>query len=152
VCADGTSRRSGSARRTSPAFRSCRTSFVFTRQRPMPAASSGAPVSRRKGSAARRASTSEKVPACAGAASNRSSPTRVIILVMRAYIGLGSNLGEREHTLRAALERLSANPEVEIVAVSSFRETDPVGPIRDQPRFLNGAAALETTLEARALL
>jgi 2-amino-4-hydroxy-6-hydroxymethyldihydropteridine diphosphokinase len=71
---------------------------------------------------------------------------------MRAYIGLGSNLGEREHTLRAALERLSANPEVEVVAVSSFRETDPVGPVRDQPRFLNGAAALETTLDAHALL
>jgi 2-amino-4-hydroxy-6-hydroxymethyldihydropteridine diphosphokinase len=71
---------------------------------------------------------------------------------MRAYIGLGSNLGAREQTLRAALERLSANPGVEVVAVSSFRETDPMGPVRDQPRFLNGAAALETTLGARALL
>jgi len=71
---------------------------------------------------------------------------------MRAYIGLGSNLGEREQTLRVALERLSASPEVEVVAVSSFRETEPVGPVRDQPRFLNGAAAVETTLGARALL
>ena len=71
---------------------------------------------------------------------------------MRAYVGLGSNLGEREKTLRAAIERLASDPRVEIVAVSSLRETDPVGPITDQPRFLNGAVALETELAPRALL
>ena len=38
------------------------------------------------------------------------------------------------------------------MAVSSLRETDPVGPIVDQPRFLNGAVALETSLSARELL
>jgi len=36
--------------------------------------------------------------------------------------------------------------------VSSLRETDPVGPVSDQPRFLNGAVALETSLSARELL
>jgi len=71
---------------------------------------------------------------------------------MRAYIGLGSNLGDREETLRGALERLGATPGVEVVGVSSLRETDPVGPVVDQPRFLNGAAALDTSLSARALL
>jgi 2-amino-4-hydroxy-6-hydroxymethyldihydropteridine diphosphokinase len=71
---------------------------------------------------------------------------------MRAYIGLGSNLGEREKTLRTALDRLAANSAVEVVAVSTFRDTDPVGPIRDQPRFLNGVAALETSLGPRRLL
>ena len=71
---------------------------------------------------------------------------------MRAYVGLGSNLGDREATLRAAVEQLAATPGVELVAVSSLRETDPVGPITDQPRFLNGAAAVETRLSARALL
>jgi 2-amino-4-hydroxy-6-hydroxymethyldihydropteridine diphosphokinase len=71
---------------------------------------------------------------------------------MRAYIGLGSNRGDRERTLRAALERLDAVPGVEVVAVSSLRETDPVGPVKDQPRFLNGAAALETSLSPRRLL
>jgi 2-amino-4-hydroxy-6-hydroxymethyldihydropteridine diphosphokinase len=71
---------------------------------------------------------------------------------MRAYVGLGSNLGEREKTLRAAIERLASDPRVEIVAVSALRETDPVGPITDQPRFLNGAVALETNLAPRALL
>jgi len=71
---------------------------------------------------------------------------------VRAYVGLGSNLGDREQTLRAALERLAENPGVDVVAVSSFRETDPVGPVVDQPRFLNGAVALETSLSARGLL
>ena len=61
----------------------------------------------------------------------------------RAHVGLGANLGEREGTLRSALELLAATAGTEVVAVSSFRETDPVGYL-DQPRFLNGAAALET--------
>jgi 2-amino-4-hydroxy-6-hydroxymethyldihydropteridine diphosphokinase len=69
----------------------------------------------------------------------------------RAYIGLGANLGEREPTLRRALELLSAEDGVEVVAISQLRETDPVGVV-DQPRFLNGAAALDTSLSARELL
>jgi 2-amino-4-hydroxy-6-hydroxymethyldihydropteridine diphosphokinase len=67
------------------------------------------------------------------------------------YIGLGANLGEREATIRQALELLSASGEVEIAAVSSLRETDPVG-YEDQPKFLNGAAAVRTELGPRALL
>ncbi len=69
----------------------------------------------------------------------------------RAYVGLGANLGDRAAMLRAALEQLAAEPGVEIVAVSGFRDTEPVG-IRDQPRFLNGAAAIETSLPPRELL
>ena len=69
----------------------------------------------------------------------------------RAYVGLGANLGDREGTLRAALELLAATPDVEVVAVSSFRETDPVGYL-DQPRFVNAAAAVETELPPRELL
>jgi 2-amino-4-hydroxy-6-hydroxymethyldihydropteridine diphosphokinase len=68
----------------------------------------------------------------------------------RAYIGIGANLGDREATMRRALELL-AGEGVEVVAVSTFRETDPVGYV-DQPRFLNAAAALETELSARELL
>jgi 2-amino-4-hydroxy-6-hydroxymethyldihydropteridine diphosphokinase len=68
-----------------------------------------------------------------------------------AYIGLGANLGEREATIRAALERMAATPAIEVEAVSTLRETDPVGYL-DQPRFLNGAAALKTDLSPRALL
>ncbi len=69
----------------------------------------------------------------------------------RAYVGLGSNLGDREATIRRALEALGAEPEIEVVAVATLRETDPVGYL-DQPRFLNAAAAIETELSPRALL
>jgi 2-amino-4-hydroxy-6-hydroxymethyldihydropteridine diphosphokinase len=70
---------------------------------------------------------------------------------MRAYIGMGANLGNREETIKRALALLAGRPGVNVVAVSSLRETDPVG-FADQPRFLNGAAAVETELEPRALL
>src|SRR5205807_4720471 len=69
----------------------------------------------------------------------------------RAFVGLGSNLGERETTLKAAIGRLRTLPDVEVRAVSSLRDTEPVGYV-DQPRFLNGAVELETDLSARALL
>ena len=69
----------------------------------------------------------------------------------RAYVGLGANLGDREGALRAALAGLDANEGIEVAAVSTFRETDPVDYL-DQPRFLNAAAALETTLAPRELL
>lgn len=68
-----------------------------------------------------------------------------------AYVGVGANLGDREGTIRAALAALDARPDVAVVAVSTLRETDPVGYL-DQPRFLNGAAALETELGPRELL
>jgi 2-amino-4-hydroxy-6-hydroxymethyldihydropteridine diphosphokinase len=69
----------------------------------------------------------------------------------RAYVGLGANLGSREETLRRAAELLDAGDGVEVIAVSELRETDPVGVV-DQPRFLNGVAAVETRLAPRALL
>lgn len=69
----------------------------------------------------------------------------------RAFVGLGSNLGEREALLRSALAAIAELPGTEVRAVSSFRETEPVG-IVDQPRFLNGAAELETSLPPRELL
>ncbi len=69
----------------------------------------------------------------------------------RAYVGLGANLGPREQTLRRAVELLAGAEGVEVFAVSELRETEPVGVV-DQPPFLNGAVALETTLSPRALL
>jgi 2-amino-4-hydroxy-6-hydroxymethyldihydropteridine diphosphokinase len=71
--------------------------------------------------------------------------------VVRAYVALGSNLGDRAATIRAALAELAETPGVEVVSVSSLVETEPVGYL-DQPRFLNGAAALETELPPRELL
>jgi 2-amino-4-hydroxy-6-hydroxymethyldihydropteridine diphosphokinase len=66
--------------------------------------------------------------------------------VTLAYVGLGSNLGDRKATIRAAIAALPG-----VVAVSELRETDPVGVI-EQPAFLNGAVALETQLSPRELL
>jgi 2-amino-4-hydroxy-6-hydroxymethyldihydropteridine diphosphokinase len=69
----------------------------------------------------------------------------------RAYVGLGANLGDREGSLRAALAALDATDGIQVAVVSTFRETDPVDYL-DQPRFLNAAAALDTTLAPRELL
>jgi 2-amino-4-hydroxy-6-hydroxymethyldihydropteridine diphosphokinase len=69
----------------------------------------------------------------------------------RSFVGLGSNLGDPREQIRRALELLAAEDGVEVVAVSTLRETDPVG-YEVQPRFLNGAAELRTSLSARELL
>jgi len=71
--------------------------------------------------------------------------------VARAYVGLGSNLGDRERTIRRALDELAAEPGVRVVTVSTLIDTEPVGSV-EQPRFLNGVVELETTLAARDLL
>jgi 2-amino-4-hydroxy-6-hydroxymethyldihydropteridine diphosphokinase len=69
----------------------------------------------------------------------------------RVFVGLGSNLGDREALLRRAVSALEALPTTTVRAVSSFRDTKPVGLV-DQPRFLNGAVELDTALEPRELL
>jgi len=71
--------------------------------------------------------------------------------VTRAYIGLGANLGEPAAMLRTAVEQLRREPDITVVAVSSVRETEPVGLV-DQPRFLNAAVAVDTELSPRELL
>ena len=73
------------------------------------------------------------------------------LAVTRSFVGLGANLGDPAAQVERALELLAAEDGVEVVAVSSLRETDPVG-YEEQPRFLNGAAELETTLSAHELL
>jgi len=67
------------------------------------------------------------------------------------HIGLGSNLGDRESTLRAALRVLDAEDDIEVLAASPFIETLPVGGPPQGP-FLNAAAALATPLPPRVLL
>jgi 2-amino-4-hydroxy-6-hydroxymethyldihydropteridine diphosphokinase len=69
----------------------------------------------------------------------------------RVFVGLGSNLGDREGTIRAALGRLRSLPETRVVRVSTLRNTEPVGYV-DQPRFLNGAVEIDTELAPRDLL
>ena len=69
----------------------------------------------------------------------------------KAFVGIGSNLGDREGNLRRAIDVLSAEEGIEVVAVSELRETEPVGPVEQGP-FLNGAVQLETSLGPRELL
>jgi 2-amino-4-hydroxy-6-hydroxymethyldihydropteridine diphosphokinase len=64
---------------------------------------------------------------------------------VKAYIGLGANLGDREESIRSAAELLGAS------RLSTIRETEPWG-YEDQPLFLNAVAELETDLPARELL
>jgi 2-amino-4-hydroxy-6-hydroxymethyldihydropteridine diphosphokinase len=70
---------------------------------------------------------------------------------MRAFVGLGANLGRREATIARAVELLSEAEGVEVVVVSSLRETEPWGPV-EQPRYVNAAVEVETELPPRALL
>jgi 2-amino-4-hydroxy-6-hydroxymethyldihydropteridine diphosphokinase len=68
-----------------------------------------------------------------------------------AYLGLGTNVGDREGHLRAALESLRDHG-VEVEAVSSLYETEPVGEVLDQPDFINAVARVRTELEPEGLL
>lgn len=69
----------------------------------------------------------------------------------RAYIALGSNLGDRLEHLAAARAALAALPTTRLVAASTVEETQPLAGM-DQPAYLNQMVLLETTLEPRALL
>ena len=66
---------------------------------------------------------------------------------MRAYLGLGSNLGDRRAHLRAAVDALP-----DVVAVSPVYETDPVGGPPGQSPYLNLVVELETDRSPRQLL
>ena len=69
----------------------------------------------------------------------------------QGYLGLGSNLGDREEHLRGGLALLRGRG-VEVEAVSSVYETEPVGELLDQPDFLNAAVRIATALEPLELL
>jgi 2-amino-4-hydroxy-6-hydroxymethyldihydropteridine diphosphokinase len=71
--------------------------------------------------------------------------------VRTGYLGLGSNVGDREAHLRAAIEALRDGG-VEVESTSSLYETEPVGEVLDQPDFLNAAIRIRTALDPEALL
>lgn len=70
---------------------------------------------------------------------------------MNAYLGLGSNLGDRFKNLSEALQRLNNTEGIEVRDISSVYETDPIDDT-SQPKYLNAAVMVETTLEAKKLL
>lgn len=71
--------------------------------------------------------------------------------MIRGFIGLGANLGDRLRSLQQAVKRLDDTGGVQVTKVSSVYETEPVGPA-DQPWFLNAVAEIETRLSPAALL
>jgi 2-amino-4-hydroxy-6-hydroxymethyldihydropteridine diphosphokinase len=70
---------------------------------------------------------------------------------VRAYIGLGANLGDPERMLARAVQALEGTPATRVRAVSRLYATTPWG-VADQPDFRNAVAAIETRLEPLALL
>ncbi|HWJ76221.1 MAG TPA: 2-amino-4-hydroxy-6-hydroxymethyldihydropteridine diphosphokinase [Kaistia sp.] len=68
-----------------------------------------------------------------------------------AFLGLGSNLGDRHALLQAAVDALAAADGVTVLAASPIYETPPWGPVPQGP-YLNACIAVETSLPARALL
>jgi 2-amino-4-hydroxy-6-hydroxymethyldihydropteridine diphosphokinase len=74
-----------------------------------------------------------------------------VLQVRRAVIGLGSNLGDRVGHIEAAIDRLRADADLEVVERSPIYETEPVGG-PPQGDYLNAALLVLTSLEGRALL
>ncbi len=71
--------------------------------------------------------------------------------MVAAYVGIGSNVGDRVAFCRAAVEALSGHPDVEVDATSSLYETSPVGG-PPQRSFVNMVVRIVTPLDARGLL
>jgi 2-amino-4-hydroxy-6-hydroxymethyldihydropteridine diphosphokinase len=70
---------------------------------------------------------------------------------MLGYLGLGSNIGKRRAHLQAAVGALGAR-DISVQACSSVYETEPVGPVPDQPDFLNACVRIRTELGPEELL
>ena len=70
---------------------------------------------------------------------------------VRCYIGLGANLAQPLAQLQQAVAALRLLPASQLIAVSSFYGSKPMGP-QDQPDYVNAVAALDTELPAEALL
>src|SRR5579863_6426791 len=68
----------------------------------------------------------------------------------RAFIGIGTNLGDRAANYREAIARIAEIPDLRVVRQSSIYETEPVGDLKGA--FLNGVIEVETELQAEALI
>src|SRR5260370_1988314 len=73
----------------------------------------------------------------------------------RAYIGIGTNLGDRAANYREAIQRIASLPDTRVVRQSSIYESEPVGDIIGNIKggfFLNGVIEIETEFMADALM
>ncbi|WP_199610556.1 2-amino-4-hydroxy-6-hydroxymethyldihydropteridine diphosphokinase [Flocculibacter collagenilyticus] len=67
------------------------------------------------------------------------------------YIGIGGNLNNPLATVKSAISALSVEPHFQLVAVSAYYQSQPMGP-QDQPDYVNAAALIETSLSAEQVL
>ncbi len=65
---------------------------------------------------------------------------------VNAYIGLGSNLGDRHDNIQRAIDLLGKTPGIRVDHISEMLETEPIGKL-DQPRFINCVAEVHTQLD-----
>jgi 2-amino-4-hydroxy-6-hydroxymethyldihydropteridine diphosphokinase len=72
------------------------------------------------------------------------------LILHKCAIALGSNLGDSRSILTQAIDRLQTSPQIELIAVSSWYLTAPIGP--PQPDYINGCATLQTSLTPLELL
>src|SRR3989339_1697139 len=103
---------------------------------------------KKKAAVKKKAVKAKKAPAkgkkAAAAPKKRSGPATV-------YLGLGSNVGDREEYIEQALFLLEKNPSITVTRRSTNYETEPEGG-GDQPPFINAAVEIKTTLSAQKLL
>lgn len=71
--------------------------------------------------------------------------------MVKAYLGLGSNIGDRAHQLQQAIRIIDQYQYIDVTSISPIYETEPVG-YTDQPQFLNLCIEIETTLNPQELL
>ena len=69
----------------------------------------------------------------------------------KAYLGLGSNIGDTKQNLNSAIEMINSSEDMKLLSKSSYYETEPVG-YEDQDWFLNVVVEIETILEPKKLL
>ena len=90
-------------------------------------------------------------PGPSGSSTRRSPARFVTALPFTACVAVGANLGNRLETIRHAIRELDERSDIDVIAVSTIIETDPVG-VTDQGCFLNGAMVVRTALSPRGLL
>lgn len=94
---------------------------------------------------------SHDVGTCLGTSENKNNRPFCYPSCERAYLSLGSSLGDRAEVLSLAVEALTATPGITVLQVAGVLETDPVGYL-EQGKFLNTAVAIDTILSPYELL
>jgi len=74
------------------------------------------------------------------------------MITVTSYLGIGSNLGDREANIKQSIRHLKSNRRISIKRISSFYESPACGGPKNQPKYLNAAAKIQTSLTPLELL